>query len=46
MIITNFLLTCCFYFPGLIHAMYVKQMVKIHCGLFFGDKKHSKDKTW
>ena len=45
MIITNFLLTCCFYFPGLIHAMYVKQTGKNTCaGLFSGDKKHSKDK--
>lgn len=39
MIITSFILTSCFYFPGLIHAMYLKQTGQSACGgLFTGEK--------
>lgn len=42
MIITSFILTSCFYFPGLIHAMYLKQTGQSSCGgLFTGQKNTS-----
>ena len=41
MIITSFILTSCFYFPGLIHAMYLKQTGQSACGgLFTGEKSN------
>ena len=35
MIITSFILTSCFYFPGLIHAMYIRQTDKAACAGIF-----------
>lgn len=43
MIITSFILTSCFYFPGLIHAMYLKQTGQNACGGLFTGKKSNKN---
>ena len=40
MIITSFILTSCFYFPGLIHAMYMRQTGKNGCGGLFLDREN------
>ena len=34
-IITSFILTCCFYFPGFIHALYIKYGSGQYCGSLF-----------
>ena len=43
MIITSFILTSCFYFPGLIHAMYMRQTGDSACAGLFSDKKSKAD---
>lgn len=37
-ILTNIILTSCFYFPGFIHALYVKQRKKM-CGSLLSNEK-------
>ena len=41
-IITNFMLTCCFYFPGVIHALFVRYGKDPKCGSLFVDNKSNK----
>ena len=43
-ILINFMLTCCFYFPGLIHALFVRYGKDPQCGsLFIDDNKKIKE---